>query len=315
MVALNHVLGAFSRRNAAPKSTRPVLALPFRRRIFLLLKERLDADRVHRGQDSLIEDLWGETHRHMRLLLGLVQLTEGSTEPIGDLIPYLQRCKDAHFLDFVEFVFVTDVMTWKYGDAVDALVTEFDTLFRADGLPFSLTSYVRSTKDVDFHGRLRPGTYISAFPKVVCRDNAAAFLTITTPALELLRDSRLGAANAEYLAALEEYRKGRYGDCLTKCGSAFESVMKSICHANRWPCKETDTAGTLLRTIIDQAKTEAFFEQPLLLIATLRNRLSTAHGAGTGVREPSSARTRYALNATAAAILFLGEECLGPAGK
>ena len=37
------------------------------------------------------------------------------------------------------------------------------------------------------------------------------------------------AANVEFRDALDEYRKGHYGDCLTKCCSSFESVMKSLC--------------------------------------------------------------------------------------
>jgi hypothetical protein len=30
------------------------------------------------------------------------------------------------------------------------------------------------------------------------------------------------------------YRRGRYADALTSCGSAFESVLKTICTAKKW---------------------------------------------------------------------------------
>jgi hypothetical protein len=52
---------------------------------------------------------------------------------------------------------------------------------------------------------------------------------------------------------------------------------------------------------------ESFFQQPLILIATLRNRLSASHGAGAQNRSIPSFVAKYAVNATAAAILLLGE--------
>jgi hypothetical protein len=54
---------------------------------------------------------------------------------------------------------------------------------------------------------------------------------------------------------------------------------------------------------------EPFFEQPLLIIATLRNRLGTAHGVGGQPREVPRHRAQFAINATATALLFLVEEC------
>jgi hypothetical protein len=54
---------------------------------------------------------------------------------------------------------------------------------------------------------------------------------------------------------------------------------------------------------------ESYFDQPLLLIATMRNRLSSSHGAGAQPRVVPAHRARYVINATAAAILLLVEEC------
>jgi hypothetical protein len=47
-----------------------------------------------------------------------------------------------------------------------------------------------------------------------------------------------------------------------------------------------------------------------LNIATLRNKLGSAHSAGTQQRSVSQHLAKYAINATAAAILLLVEECL-----
>ncbi|WP_376741120.1 DUF7014 domain-containing protein [Yersinia enterocolitica] len=91
------------------------------------------------------------------------------------------------------------------------------------------------------------------------------------PALTLLNVAKFKHANDEFLRALEDHRTGYYRDCLTKCGSAFESVMKVLCAKNSLPFKETDTASTLLRILLGNRQLNQFWEQPLILIATLRN--------------------------------------------
>jgi hypothetical protein len=47
-----------------------------------------------------------------------------------------------------------------------------------------------------------------------------------------------------------------------------------------------------------------FFESPLILIATLRNKLD-AHGAGAQPHDPPEHLAKYSLHATAAAIVLL----------
>ena len=142
---------------------------------------------------------------------------------------------------------------------------------------------------------------------MICRDEHLTHEWAIEPAIALLGDSHFTSANQEFLEALEDYRKGDYGDCLTKCGSAFESTMKLICERKGWPYSQKDTAQPLLKTIIQNSRTETFFEQPLLVIATIRNRLSNSHGSGIQVRQIPEHVAKYAINATAAAILFVVE--------
>jgi Domain of unknown function (DUF7014)/Abortive infection C-terminus len=146
-------------------------------------------------------------------------------------------------------------------------------------------------------------------PEVIVRTNQASYALAVEPAIQLLADPRFEAANLEFLGALEDYRKGRYGDCLTKCGSALESTMKLICRHKGWPYNENATAAPLLNVIRTRSGLESFFVQPILNIATLRNRFSTAHGGGTTPRSVPAHKARYAINATASAILLLVEEC------
>ena len=57
-----------------------------------------------------------------------------------------------------------------------------------------------------------------------------------------------------------------------------------------------------------EAAVRAYFESTLMIVATLRNRLSTSHGAGVGRRQVPRHLAKYALNVTASAILLIAEE-------
>jgi hypothetical protein len=100
-------------------------------------------------------------------------------------------------------------------------------------------------------------------------------------------------------------RKGVYGDCLVKCGSAFESVLKVLCTQNGWKFDPKDTAARLLGTVLPHTKLDGFFKEPLTLIATMRNRLSAAHGGGAAVRSVERHVAQYAITSTAAAMVLL----------
>jgi hypothetical protein len=110
------------------------------------------------------------------------------------------------------------------------------------------------------------------------------------------------------LQHLEDYRKGDIQDCLTKCGSSFESVLKVICDRKRWAYKQTDPAKKLLDIVLPNTGLDSYFEPLLIIIATLRNKLSSAHGTGTAVKQPARHLAQYAPNATASAILLIAHE-------
>jgi len=143
--------------------------------------------------------------------------------------------------------------------------------------------------------------------EIIRIDNTVTHEQAIRPALHLLAGKKYKNANDEFLEALDDYKKHDYDDCLTKCCSAFESVMKIICDKKGWPYQQNQTAATLLATIITKTGLPSFFTDPLTIIATLRNKLSKAHGQGTQTKQPDDFIARYALNATASAILLLHE--------
>jgi hypothetical protein len=84
--------------------------------------------------------------------------------------------------------------------------------------------------------------------------------------------------------------------------------MKVLCAKKAVPYKEKDTASSLLKALLGNGQLDQYWEQPLILIATLRNRLSSSHGAGALPKVIPEHVATYAVNSTASAILLLCSE-------
>ena len=143
--------------------------------------------------------------------------------------------------------------------------------------------------------------------------------TALEPALAVLAEPRFEVANEEFRSAMNDYKDGDYADCLAKCGSAFESVMKVTCKGNGWSFNKTDAAGQLIKTVVEKSSLGSFFKEPLTLIATMRNRWGSVHGGGDEFRAPPRHIARYAVSSTASAIVLIasavdGLEFAGGAG-
>jgi hypothetical protein len=264
----------------------------FRNRVFMRCRDVFDGS-----------TFWDEIHSKLAYLHGRPRLANVETNSRAmDALAFLHYCEDAHFLDFLECIFQTQATFQASGQA--NLVEDFNEFLRQDDLPYAVTDFVWTER--------QDGPYLTrtltARPQVIRKDSEVVFSQAIQPALYLLREPDFEAANKEFLEALEDYRKNDFDDCLTKCGSAFESVLKVICYRENWPHKSTDTSAALLKTVLERSGLEPFFEQPLILVATIRNRLSTSHGAGLTHRNVTEAKAEYAVNATAAAILLLTKE-------
>jgi hypothetical protein len=172
-----------------------------------------------------------------------------------------------------------------------------------------VTGFVKETGRELWRGREHDVIRTLERPKVIMRESEALHSQAIQPVLQLLQRPEYKGANSEYLAALEDYRKNDFGDCLTKCGSAFESVLKIICHRKSWPYDPNkDTANALIKIFLANMKLDAFYEQMLMTTAVLRNRLSASRGAGPHSKSVPRHVALYALNVTASSILFMAQE-------
>ena len=296
----SQISGVYSRRNQDSRNAPASLTSEFRYRVkrlcdstFTLPPERAVRDVVVHGRRAF----WVDMRSQLQYLHGRNWLAESSsqgTREKNDAVTSLYQCRDEHFLDFIELIFQLDSYWWERIDSGD-LINAVNKFLRIDDLPYSLTNFAYR------------GYSITAYPQVIRRDSEFLHETAIQPTLALLADPVFASANQEFLDAPKDYRQGDYPDCITKCGSSFESVMKIICGQKGWPYQQDDDVKTLVNSIFSQTGVDRFFKQPIMLIATIRNRLGSAHGAGAEPRDVPPHIAQYAINATASAILLLVE--------
>jgi hypothetical protein len=307
---LQRIFDAFSRRQESSSADilNPTIPETTRTRVLLWCSEFYGGERSFDRSDYRHE-FWEDIHSVLCFRHGKAQLSDGpwssSNFSAKDSLAFLQSCRGVEFLDFLEDVFRVDAF-WRYqSDAAD-LVEELNNLLRVDALPFALTPMVFETfmSPGPFGGHEMEATRVREYPRVISLDSQPMHAEVIEPALQLMSRREFAAADAEYLAALEDLRKGDYEDCLTKACSAFESALKVIFEINRWPYSERDTANQLIKTLIERTELDPFFETTLQIVATLRNRLSSSHGAGSTERNVPRYLATYAVRVTGASVLL-----------
>lgn len=246
-------------------------------------------------------------HGKLTYLVGRVSLSQRQgLSPHDDALQFLTTCSDAHFLDAVEYMLQTDAYMCLGGQQED-VVNRLNEFLSVDDLPYFVTQQVwEPWQSEDFRGSQR--RILLEESKVIPKDSQVIHETAIEPALQLLRQAAFRHANTEFLAALEDYRHRKFGDCVTKCNASYESVMKVICGQKRFGYSEGDSTAKLLRTIMAKTQMEGFWETPLMVVGTLRNKLSSAHGAGENAKVVPEHVARYAMNMTASAIVFLHDQ-------
>lgn len=220
----------------------------------------------------------------------------GATFPDQEIKNLLKECNDSDFLDFVEYIFKTQINS-EYIFVHKISPSEINKLFDECDLPYHLTDSKKK------------GRKIVEYPKIITKDSEVLHQSAIKPTLELLQGQHWRSSDEEFGKALQHYRKDEFGDCVAMCGSSLESVMKIICRKKRWG-KNPDSmdAGKLLDIIVLNSNLDPFYNKLLELTHVIRNTKSTAHGAGNQARTVPPHIAQFTLNMTASTILLLTEE-------
>ena len=257
-------------------------------------------------------EFWSEMHHALRTAYGKVSLSSLRTNnPAQDATAFILNCPPAEFFDFIEASFRLDC-AWRIFSEENEFVDALNAIFRLEAAPYQVTYGTwRATPppEVGPFSRLA-GNERVAYPTVVRVDEEIPHVEAVAPALAVLADPAYAGASHELRKALQDYRDGEFEDCLAKCGSAFESVLKVLCAKNAIPFDPNkDTAGPLITKVLAESTLDvSTFQEPLTLVARMRNRLSSSHGGGAAVRKVDRHVAQYAVTATAAAIVLLVHE-------
>ena len=282
-----------------------------RAQIILFYRDFVNGQLRSHYQGDYTYPFWEQMHNKLQHLHGRLFLSSlNTTDPGPDVFAFLNKCNIDEFFDFIELSFKLDI-SWHLMDDENEVVDAVNEILGIDKVPFRLTSMVKVEEKAShaFGGsRQVTSVRIAAYPRIVRIEDEITHQEAVKPSLDILAAPHFEAASKEFREALSHYRKGEHEDCLAKCGSAFESVLKVLCKRKGWKHGEHDTTSNLLDVIFANATLEPFFKQTFMLIATMRNRLSSSHGGGSSIRRAERHIAQYALTSTAAAIVLLVHE-------
>lgn len=291
----------YSQRHApVPIQLRYDVPNDVRQRIWAIVEQH-----IGRGRDArpFLDDLANLLRQQYGVLAGPdahARLVIGPPE-VHAALEHLQFCSDEHSLDFFEACFRLN--HWSGGQSA---VTEINRAFQQSGIGYQLTDYRGSAMPrggVRIGGRPIPEEQL---PRIIRVDHQWTHQEVIVPALQLLTNPAFEVANREFLAAHADHRAGRHDDAITKCGSAFESVLKTICTSKGWPFDANATLAPLIHVCAEHGLFPAFYEDLLTRTATVRNRLGDAHGRGPApAHDVDSAHAEHMLSMTAAHIVLL----------
>jgi hypothetical protein len=283
-----------------------------RNRILMLYVD-ITSGRVTTGHGIAAEDnsyqFWEELHHALGTALGRPKLSRLDTRSRGeDAIAFAQHASASELFTFIEATFKLQIAFRIFHDE-NEFVDALNDVFRSESSPYQVTHGVfrREPAPAPFHG---DSIVRVAFPRVIRVDDKVAHAEAIEPALSALSHPAYAAASDEFRKALADYHQGEFEDCLGKCGSALESVLKVICTKNKIPYDPNrDNTDRLLNHVLPRSTLDpGTFKEPILAIGRMRNRLSSSHGGGLSVRRVERHVAQFAVTVTAAAIVLLVQD-------
>lgn len=208
---------------------------------------------------------------------------------------------DEESLDFLEMCF----QSWHYrsGDKGVQLVNE---ILIETNIGYQFTPYIKRDGIVDPSIKTLGTPIETQYPIAFKRDGEYGS-QIVQEALIILSDARFKIASEEFVKALDRLKDGDLTGAMTNCGSSLESVLKAICDIKNWQYDIRDTAATLIKICKDNGlfPPEGVYSSIVENVATLRNRLSDAHGRHGQTFVVDDRHVKHLLNLTATNIIFL----------
>jgi hypothetical protein len=245
---------------------------------------------------------WALVHKAMVRELGVFTLTGQGGHPDEQCIRYLMTADTGGALDIVELSFrvidrgVRDLHPYEIERAyikqsADDAIEELNNRFREHGIGYQ---YVGGT--------------------LVRLDSEFAHAQVVKPALSLLNAAGFDGPADEFMRAFDHYRHRRHKEAVAEALKAFESTMKAICAARKWPHAPNATAKPLMDILLQNGLVPSELESHFAGLRaamesglpTLSNKTSR-HGQGAIPLQIPPHFAGYALHLMASNIILLVE--------
>jgi hypothetical protein len=246
-----------------------------RNRIFYTLRDSLEKA----GYPDLFERILPEVEKSIFTQYGHIDESPGLAQaniPSAAVIHFLS-CSHEKLIDFLEF-FLRAAPGFQGTYCVEPL----NAILREEGIGYEFTPLIeRDAGPGSMFGRPGGRKIEYDYPQPIRKSDEYAHQAIVRPCLDALADPAYATAHSEMMAAHEAYRQGNYPAAITACGSAFESVLKTICDRKSIAYDPNkDTCGPLVQKCQAAGLFPPFYVEAFKAVGTLRNNLSTAHGRG-----------------------------------
>jgi hypothetical protein len=214
---------------------------------------------------------------------GLATLPDANPMADHPVVVHFLACSDEEALQFIGFCFETEVMS-RDMEGANVAVEAVNKILEEEGIGYELTrqASVDTGEPGYLFGRRTGGNmFRTEYPRLVKKGDRVVHEQAVKPALEALRDSRFNTAHGELLKAFDEVRRHEYGNAITSCGCAFESVLRTICSLKGWAYDPNkDTCATLVDICRANGLFPPLYTEMLKGVGTIRNKVGAAHGKG-----------------------------------
>lgn len=293
----------FSKRNSQrPDTYRYDIPQDVRLRVLHTFRQIAEAIPSHSSLPSILQEVGEKLLQQYGRLDASMYRAASSGDPIVD---HFLLCNEEKALDFIELCF----QAWSYRGGNDGVVA-INKVFQEESIGYELTPMreIVTGEDARLFGRRTGGKLIKyEYPHVIKKEDQFVHQEIVRPCLEVLSNPIFQTANSEMLKSYEDYRKAKYADAITSCGSAFESVLKTICSHHKWAYDpDKDTCSKLVAICKDNGLFPPFYAPIFEATGTIRNKLGDAHGRGPApMYTVGKEHVEHLIHTTAAHILLL----------
>ena len=250
-------------------------------RIALLYEEVLDRAVSEWSDDKteskkLEKRFYKETQRRMCMAYGWERLTDvdGLTWA-ADLQVFLHQCSMEQAFDFVEQSFRTGRLPGLQVHE-NGIVARVNEILRAEGVRLRLTEQVKT--------KLKAGMVKVTQPLFVPAPDEVIHSITTTSGLKALEQQEFQDADNEMREALQELRRGRFRECLTRCGNTIEAITRTLYDGPLEEGKQPRVAQRI-EHIGKQRGLPGFMIEAMKVPTQLRNTRGSAHATATGATE------------------------------